>query len=319
MKKSIKTILKISSILALISSINGIIKKDSDLSIFKNLLESGNTYYNTKYGQIYYKKYEGGTNKPKVLMLHSLTVGGSHKEFDKLIEKFESQYEVYAIDMLGFGHSDKPSINYNSYLYTSLINEFIKNVIDDKVTVVASGLCADYAFIARELNPQYIDKLFLINPYSFKSTDFYGNSVSKITKKVINLPIIGTFITNVLSTKFVLKKYLISTCYYNHNIVNDKLVREHFYNAHYNCDNNRYVLSHLVTNFLKVDAREKIVTTDKETTIILSENCDSFDCFNIQEILMDNKNIKTVVVPLSRQLVSKEKPTDVYKIVIDNL
>ncbi len=320
MKKVFKSLLKVGTALTLISVVNEKIKRQNDFSLVEGAFADKDLFYESKYGNIRYK-IEGKTNteKPKMLMLHELMVGGSLNEYCSLSKLFSHDYEVYRLDMLGYGHSDKPNISYNSYLYTTLINDFIKDVINDDVFILATGASADFAFSARELNEERIKKLFLINPDGVKNTSFYGGMKSKVAKMFLNLPIIGTFSLNVVSSRPLIKKYLLDNCFYNPVSVTDELVDEFFYNAHYKCEQNRFSLSHLFTNFLKINTKDKILKSEKETTIILGENCRKFESYNVKSKLESNKNNKTIIVPLSRELVTKEKPNEIYNIIIDNI
>lgn len=61
--------------------------------------------------------------KPKALLVHGF--GGSIDQFTKLAEALCGEFEVYALDSLGFGHSEKPPLSYNQYLWRDqVINTF---------------------------------------------------------------------------------------------------------------------------------------------------------------------------------------------------
>ncbi len=318
MKKLINIALKITGFLTILSLINSNIKKVADFSVVNNVLETNDLFYKSKHGNMRYRVI-GKTeeNKPKVLLIHNLMIGGSINEFATISKALSTKYEVYKLDMLGFGHSDKPDINYNSYLYITLINDFINDVIGGKTSILATGLSADFAFIAREANESMIEKLYLINPYGFVQ-DNYGGLVTKAKKEIVNLPIIGTTIANIVSSRFFIKKYLMKDYYYNPILVDFEKVDNYYYNAHYKCGENKHALAHLFTHFLKVDTKQRLVKSDKKTTIILGENITKFDPYRAKEILEVNENNNIYIVPYSRELVATEKVSEVINIMLNS-
>ena len=56
-------------------------------------------------------------------------IGLSNYEYHNLIDVLSKKYEVYSLDLLGYGLSDKPNMTYTNYLYVELLTDFIKNII----------------------------------------------------------------------------------------------------------------------------------------------------------------------------------------------
>ncbi len=314
MKKFIKSILKITGFLATLSFINKKIKDISDLSQVDKLVSDTDYYYESRYGKIRYR-VSGKGNSKKILLIHGLVIGGSMNEYCDLASLLSDKYEVYKIDMLGFGHSDKPDISYNSYLYTTLISEFINDVIKEPVSIVATGHSADFGFMVRHMNENIIEELYLINPNGFVN-DTYGSLLSKAVKKITNLPIIGTTIINILSSRIFIKKYLKEEYFYDNDLVDSDLIDNYYYNAHYNCENNKHSLAHLFTNFIKVDTKKLLNICDKETTIILSENLIKYDAYKIKKYLYKNENNNIHIINNSREMVASEKTLDIAELIM---
>ena len=65
------------------------------------------------------------------LLIHDLTPSSSAYEWSKMIDELAESHTVYALDLLGCGRSDKPSITYANYLYVQLITDFAKQVIKE--------------------------------------------------------------------------------------------------------------------------------------------------------------------------------------------
>ena len=126
MKHKIKTFIILSGLTT--ASIHVINRIQYSLYTVKNYLRyPNNNYYEWRFGKIRYIKKGSGT---PILLIHDLTVGSSVYEFNKIIDTLSTNHEVYAIDLLGYGLSDKPNMTYTNYLYVQLIIDFIKNIVN---------------------------------------------------------------------------------------------------------------------------------------------------------------------------------------------
>ena len=135
MNKKITTIALLSG--SSIAAIHAINKVHTSLCTVKNLLSnSENYFYDWRFGKIRYQKKGKGA---PLLFIHDLTIGSSNYEFHRLINNLTEKHEIYSMDLLGYGLSDKPSITYTNNLFEQLVGDFIKNVIGKKTSVVATG------------------------------------------------------------------------------------------------------------------------------------------------------------------------------------
>src|ERR1700704_2000040 len=71
--------------------------------------------YPWKYGDMFYKVQGARDAKPLVL-IHSLGPGASSYEWRKNVDALAEQFRVYTPDLLGFGLSDHPTIDYDAEL-----------------------------------------------------------------------------------------------------------------------------------------------------------------------------------------------------------
>ena len=126
-----------------------------------HLIYSENKYYEWRFGKIKYIKKGCGT---PILLIHDLSLGSSGYEFHRIIDKLSENHEVYAIDLLGYGLSDKPNITYTNYLYVQFIIDFIKNVIKKKADIIATGDSVQIAVMACHNDPEAVNHMVFINP-----------------------------------------------------------------------------------------------------------------------------------------------------------
>ncbi|MER3482336.1 MAG: hypothetical protein C4332_03460, partial [Meiothermus sp.] len=114
--------------------------------------------YKTYYEQL------GTTGRP-VLLIHGIGGGSSVFQYRKNAKVLaDAGYRVWAIDLLGFGRSSRPAIRYTQDLHRAQIESFIRDVIQEKTSVVANGVAAAYTIRLAAEHPDLIRKLVLIGP-----------------------------------------------------------------------------------------------------------------------------------------------------------
>ena len=149
-----------------------------------------------------------------------------------------------------------------------MIESFITNIINEKVTVVSSNISASFVVMANHINDSLFDKIILINPASLKQLDTIPDDLSKLKKTIIQLPFIGTFVYNVMNnmqhidesfrTRYVSKPQLISST-----------MEDVYYEAaHKSGSNGRYLYSSLLGNYVNNSITHAVKTITTPTLII---------------------------------------------------
>ena len=97
-------------------------------------------------------KSDDSSTKIAILLIHGFGASTDHWRFN--IPVLSSEYEVHAIDLLGFGKSPKPNdVDYSGSLWKEQVVAYVKEVIQ-KPTVVVGNSLGGYAALAAgaELN-----------------------------------------------------------------------------------------------------------------------------------------------------------------------
>ena len=142
--------------------------------------------------ELYYEKY--GKGKP-IILIHGNQE--SHEIFDKLIEKLEVNYEVFAIDSRCHGKSENPKeISYN--LMCDDVIEFIKKLNIQKPILYGFSDGGIIGLLVAIKEPNLLSNLIIsganINPDVFTTFDllltklFYFFTRSKYIKMMLNEP-----------------------------------------------------------------------------------------------------------------------------------
>ena len=106
--------------------------------------------------------YQAGSGPP-VLLIHSINAAASAFEMRAPFRELSRDHTVYAIDLLGYGESDRPARRYQASDYIALIGAVLER-IGTPTTLIASSLGAAYGVAAAAARPDLVQALVLICP-----------------------------------------------------------------------------------------------------------------------------------------------------------
>lgn len=116
---------------------------------------------------------------PPLVFLHSLGGGSSAYEWSKVYPAFAATHRVLAPDLIGWGASAHPAKAYQVNDYLGMIVEFIQQVAQPPVAVVASSLTAALTIRLAIQQPQLFQTLFLVGPSGFNEFGLnYGSGLA---------------------------------------------------------------------------------------------------------------------------------------------
>lgn len=182
-------------------------------------------YFLWGHGKVYYTKTGNGT---PLLLLHRIGTGVSSFEWRNLVPLLHDHFEVYTPDLLGFGKSEKPNLDYNTSLYVELINDFVNDVIRRPAHLVTSALSAAFAIKSASKQPVNVLSLTIISPPQLDATP----SKKTLLKTALTSPVIGTTLYNSLASKASLRYYLKRNMYFNKKMVTPDVVNYYYQAAH---------------------------------------------------------------------------------------
>ncbi len=221
--------------------------------------------YPWKYGDMFYEVKGSRDAKPLVL-IHGFGPGASSYEWRKNIDALSEQFHVYALDLLGFGLSDHPSVNYDAEIYTDLLNDFIHEVVGKPAIVVAHGVTSAYVIAAAYRRPQLFERLVLVAAPPLILSEDYPGPLLDALKFVLRAPIVGEFIYNLLTSRQVIRSYYDGQGYHNPGLITDELVEYVYTCAHQ--PNSRYALASLQSGHLNLDVHEPLSRLQMPVTTI---------------------------------------------------
>lgn len=216
-------------------------------AVLKDLLKSNaNNFYNWRFGKIYYKKQGKGS---PVLLIHDLTIYSSAYEWNRIMDNLSQNHTVYAIDLPGCGRSDKQNITYTNYLYVQAISDFIKNIIQERTDLIVSGYSGSLAVMAYHVDTKLFGKLIMINPPSFDVLKQIPNKRTKIYKFLLELPVFGTLVYNMISCQSNVELLFTEKYLYNPFNISAEWIDTYYESAHRGMSNSKYLLSSMIGRY----------------------------------------------------------------------
>ncbi|HUS16405.1 MAG TPA: alpha/beta fold hydrolase, partial [Chloroflexia bacterium] len=83
--------------------------------------------YESRFGRVVYYA-AGPTSAPPLVLIHGHNAAGTAYEFRRQFHALAEHYYVIAPDLLGYGLSERPPIDYRAATYIELIRDLLREV-----------------------------------------------------------------------------------------------------------------------------------------------------------------------------------------------
>lgn len=134
-----------------------------------------------------------GEGQP-VLLLPAFSSVSTRGEMRGLATQLAHQFQVVAIDWVGFGQSTRAAVNYQPALYHAFLRDFVRSVFTHPVVAIAAGHAAGYVMELARQQPSLWAYVILVaptwrGPLPTAMGDHRG--FYKFMGKLVGLPILG--------------------------------------------------------------------------------------------------------------------------------
>ena len=225
MNKSLRNLMMAGAAVAIPATVNAVIASRAEQADPPVTGDLG--YYDWIYGRVAY--YRLGQGDP-LLLVHNPNAGGSSWEWRKVYLELANHFNVYALDLLGFGLSEKPNVPYSGRMFADLVHDFIGDVIGGTAHGIGSGLGASYLVNVAVRRPNRLHKLVLVNPTG--TTEMASPPVETATWRALHMPVLGTSIYNAMTSLKAIETELREHVYYDPLEVTPAIVRDIYTYAH---------------------------------------------------------------------------------------
>ncbi len=224
--------------------------------------------YSWRDGEIGYAVRGDG---PPLLLLHGIYATACGFEMRRVFAPFAERHRVYCPDLLGFGLSDHPAMDYTPETYMQLIRDFVQDVIGGPCVVVASSLVAAYAVQVAHDHPSLFTRLVLSTPTGIEQlADTMRDPVKEAVYVLIKTPVLGEALFNGLASKASIRYFLQKQTYYDPAFVTDELLEYYYTAAHQ--PNARYAPAAFVGQLLAWPIRQAFAGLSQPVLIFWGAN-----------------------------------------------
>ena len=105
---------------------------------------------------------ESGNSDNTLVLVHGL--GASANRWEYVIPHFEKNYRVIVPDLIGFGYSDKPLVDYTTDFFSEFLKKFLEKLDIKNPVLIGSSLGGQIIAEYTLNNNNAVKKLILISP-----------------------------------------------------------------------------------------------------------------------------------------------------------
>ena len=190
-------------------------------------------FFRWKHGRVFYKTSGAENPGPPLVFIHGVGAGASSFMWRKNFDDLARDFRVYALDLLGFGFSDKPAAaSYSADLYVGLITDFIRDVAGYPVNIIASSLGAAYAIRVADEHPELINSMVLNGPAGSDALNRRPGMAGVAFYGLLQSPVLGTSFYNVMASERSIRDYARDHLFYDHHRVTNRFVANLYATSH---------------------------------------------------------------------------------------
>jgi pimeloyl-ACP methyl ester carboxylesterase len=224
-------------------------------------------FFRWKHGRVFYKSSRAETTALPLVFVHGIGAGSSSFMWRKNFDDLAQHFRVYALDLLGFGFSDKPATApYSADLYVDLITDFIREVAGYPSNVIASSLGAAYAIRVADEHPELINAMVLNGPAGSDSLNRRPGMAGAAFYGLLQSPELGTSFYNVMASERSIREYARDHLFYNQHRVTDRLVTNLYATSHQ--PGAQHAIAAFLSGYLNTDTRSPFSRLTQRTVLV---------------------------------------------------
>jgi pimeloyl-ACP methyl ester carboxylesterase len=301
-----KTVLAGSAGVAALAAVNASIRRktsepdDSALGGAAHLFE-------WKHGNVFYKTAGLEHQRPPLIFVHGIGAGISSFMWRKNFDLLARDFPVYALDLLGFGFSDKPATApYSAELYVELITAFIRQVTGYPANVIASSLGAAYVVRVADEHPELIGAIMLNSPAGAGSFSTRPGMAGAAFYGLLQSPVLGTSFYNVMASERSIREYAGKHFFYDHRRVTDRLVANLYATSHQ--PGAQHAIAAFLSGYLNTDPRAAFARLTQPTILVVGKQDQVTTIEDALVLLRLNPRARLEVFDYCRMMPEQEHP-----------
>jgi pimeloyl-ACP methyl ester carboxylesterase len=281
----------------------------------ESALEGESRIFRFREGDIFYK-VSGPAGAQPVLLLHGAHLSASSFEWRRNFSALSQEFRVYAPDLLGFGLSDRPALDYSANTYVTLISDFTREVVGRPALVVARGQSAAFSTRAAYLDPQLFTRLVLISPTGIAAAAPNGqdgpmavlrNALRRVTETTA-----GEVPYAFLTTKSALSLFVARQSYAHSEQITPDLVRYLFATTHQH--GARFAPLAFMAGKLDLEVANDFVRLQQPVLLVWGEQDAINEPLHSEALRLLNPRARLELISSAGNAVQDEQPTEINEL-----
>jgi pimeloyl-ACP methyl ester carboxylesterase len=279
----------------------------------ENLIGGDDAWFEWRGRRLFYAHRKSRARKGRpVLLLHGIHAAAWSYEWRSNVDALAAAHDVYTIDLLGFGMSDRPQAKYTARLYLRLIDDFARQVIGHPTTLIASSLTAAYAAVLGARDPGQYPSLVLIEPTGLVRRNGAATTRGDVARLVVDSPVVGPAVFNTLASKRSLR-YWLQRAYVDLEFVTPELVDIYYRAAHQ--PGARHAPAALLSGHLNLDVRGAVRRLRQPVMLIWGEQAVETPVEDARGFLALNQGIQLTILDPAGMLPHDEQAAEFNAVV----
>ncbi|PWT82964.1 MAG: alpha/beta hydrolase [Acidobacteria bacterium] len=264
-------------------------------------------FYDWKHGRIFYKASGASKSGLPLVFVHGVSAGASSFMWRKNFDALAKDFRVYALDLLGFGISDKPpTTSYSADLYVELITDFVREVVGPPVNIIASSLGAAYCVRVADEHPELVNALILNSPAGYDTLNARPGMAGAAFYGLLQSPVLGTSFYNVMASERSIRDYAKNQLFYDHRRVTDRLVTHLYATSHQ--PGAQHAIAAFLSGYLNTEIRMAFARLDQPVTLVCGKQDLSAPIGRAQALAKLNPDARLEVFDYCRMMPEQEHP-----------
>lgn len=263
-----------------------------------------------QHGNIFYKAAGTGIPGAPLILIHGIGARASSFMWRRNFDALAHDFRIYALDLLGFGFSDKPATApYSADLYVELIADFIREVAGGHAThIIASSLSAAYAVRVADEHPELVHSLMLISPTGADSLRSRPGMTGAAFYGLLQSPVLGTSFYNAMTSERSIRDYARRQLFFNPARATDRFVAHYYATSH--LPGAQHAIAAFLSGFLNTDAREAFARLKQPTLLVWGKEDYTNPLAQAAEHLRLNPQAELKIFDRCRMMPQEEYPEE---------
>lgn len=266
-------------------------------------------------GELSYYADRSGKGVP-LLLLHSINAAPSAFEMKPIFERFRGERPVFALDLPGFGFSDRSDRLYSPQLYQQAIVDFLEEVVGEPADVVTLSLSSEFAALAAQEKPDLFKSIVMISPTGFDQpkTDRLSQRVEKRGAKNtvyagLAVPLWNRPFYDLVASRPSIQFFLNKSF---EGLVPERFVDYAYHTAHQ--PGAQYAPTYFLSGKLFTNAVRETVYKALDVPVLVIYDRDHYTCFDmLPSLLKEKENWQAERISPTKGLPHWEQPEKTFK------